>query len=141
LDIALKRSELDEFYERFLEVADKKKDISEEDLEALAGSEKQKGKLPIELVSLQVVCGKSTIPTATVAVSFNGDVFTETASGNGPIDASFTAVKNLVKSVASDWKNSSFRLSHVAAMTLARSMFRLSIKEASITASPHTQIL
>ncbi|MGM0682512.1 MAG: alpha-isopropylmalate synthase regulatory domain-containing protein, partial [Thermodesulfobacteriota bacterium] len=39
----------------------------------------------------------STIPTATVQVSFKGDVFTETASGNGPIDASFTAVKNLVK--------------------------------------------
>lgn len=97
LGYSFEGSELDEVYERFLEVADKKKDISEEDLEALAGSEKQKGKLPIELVSLQVVCGKSTIPTATVAVSFNGDVFTETASGNGPIDASFTAVKNLVK--------------------------------------------
>jgi 2-isopropylmalate synthase len=30
-------------------------------------------------------------------VSFKGDVFTETASGNGPIDAAFTAVKNLAK--------------------------------------------
>ncbi len=89
--------ELDEVYDRFLELADRKKDITEEDLEVLAGSEKQKGKRPIELISLQVVCGKSTIPTATVQVSFNGDIFTETASGNGPIDASFTAVKNLVK--------------------------------------------
>jgi 2-isopropylmalate synthase len=89
--------ELEEVYDRFLELADRKKDITEEDLEVLAGSEKQKGKRPIELISLQVICGKSTIPTATVQVSFNGDVFTETASGNGPIDASFTAVKNLVK--------------------------------------------
>jgi 2-isopropylmalate synthase len=89
--------EIDELYERFLDVADKKKDITEEDLEALAGSEKEKGKRPIELISLQVVCGKSTIPTATVQISFNGDIFTETASGNGPIDASFTAVKTLLK--------------------------------------------
>ena len=90
-------ADLDEVYKRFLDLADKKKDISDEDLEVLAGREKQKGKRPIELVSLQVMCGKSTIPTATVQVSFKGDVFTETASGNGPIDASFTAVKNLVK--------------------------------------------
>ena len=89
--------ELDEVYNRFLELADKKKDIGDDDLEILAGREKQKGKKPIELVSLQVMCGKSTIPTATVQVSFKGDIFTETASGNGPIDASFTAVKNLLK--------------------------------------------
>lgn len=90
-------NELDEVYQRYLELADRKKDISDEDLEILAGREKQKGRRPIELVSLQVMCGKSTIPTATVQVSFKGDIFTETASGNGPIDASFSAVKNLVK--------------------------------------------
>jgi 2-isopropylmalate synthase len=90
-------TELDEIYNRFLEFADKKKDVGDEDLEILAGVGRQKGKLPIELVSLQVMCGKSTIPTATVQVSFKGDIFTETSSGNGPIDASFSAVKNLVK--------------------------------------------
>jgi 2-isopropylmalate synthase len=97
LGYELETDELDKFYERFLELADKKKDIGDEDLEVLAGREKRMGKPPIELVSLQVMCGKSTIPTATVQVSFKGDVFTETASGNGPIDAAFTAVKNLVK--------------------------------------------
>ena len=97
LGYAFEAKELDEVYEKFLDLADRKKDITEEDLEALAGTEKEKGKRPIELISLQVVCGKSTIPTATVQISFNGDVFTETASGNGPIDASFTAVKTLVK--------------------------------------------
>lgn len=97
LGYSYEAKELDDIYERFLDLADKKKDITEEDLKVLVGREKLKGKRPIELISLQVVCGKSTIPTATVSVSFNGDVFTETASGNGPIDASFTAVKNLVK--------------------------------------------
>ncbi len=97
LGYEVEAEELEDVYQRFLDFADKKKDINDEDLEILAGREKKKGKPPIELVSLQVMCGKSTIPTATVQVSFKGDVFTETASGNGPIDASFTAVKNLVK--------------------------------------------
>lgn len=88
---------LDAVYEKFLALADKKKDITEEDLEILAGKSGSKEARPIELVSLQVVCGKTTIPTATVQIKLRGDLFTETASGNGPIDASFTAVKNLVK--------------------------------------------
>ncbi len=90
-------AELDEVYARFLELADKKKDISDDDLEIIAGRGKKTGRPPLELVSLQVVCGKTTIPTATVRISFRGDEFTETASGNGPIDAAFTAVVNLVK--------------------------------------------
>ncbi len=90
-------SALDEVYGRFLELADKKKDISDDDLEIIAGKSKKTGRPPLELVSLQVVCGKTTIPTATVRISFRGDEFTETASGNGPIDAAFTAVVNLVK--------------------------------------------
>ncbi len=90
-------TELDEIYQRFLDLADKKKDVADEDLEALAGAEKEKQDRSIKLETLQVISGSTTIPTATVAVSFNGDVFTETASGNGPIDAAFTAVKALVK--------------------------------------------
>ena len=90
-------SELDDIYQRFLDLADKKKDVTDEDLEVLAGTEGAKADHSIKLESLQVISGSSTIPTATVAVSFDGDVFTETASGNGPIDAAFSAVKNMVK--------------------------------------------
>jgi 2-isopropylmalate synthase len=66
-------------------LADSKKDVSDEDLEALVGTEKEKSEMGMKLESLQVTCGKSTIPTATVQVSFDGDVFTETATGNGPV--------------------------------------------------------
>lgn len=89
--------ELNNIYHKFLALADKKKDISDEDLDILIDSQQEKEDRSIRLESLQVICGKSTIPTATVAVSFSGDVFTETASGNGPIDAAFSAVKNLMK--------------------------------------------
>lgn len=97
LGYEMEPDELDKTYHKFLELADKKKDITEEDLEIIVGRERKTDKQAIKLVSLQVVCGKSTIPTATVQVSFNGDTFTETASGNGPIDAAFSAVKALVK--------------------------------------------
>ncbi|MDG5799466.1 2-isopropylmalate synthase [Marinilabiliaceae bacterium ANBcel2] len=90
-------AKMEEIYTKFLDLADKKKDITDEDLEIIAGRAKTAESRPLELVSLQVMCGKELIPTATVQVSFNGDIFTETASGNGPIDAAFSAVKTLVK--------------------------------------------
>lgn len=89
--------ELDLIYQKFLELADKKKDITTRDLEVLVGNEKSRKNRMLKLETLQVVCGSSTIPTATVQVSFGGDVFTETASGNGPVDAAFNAVKSITK--------------------------------------------
>ena len=79
--------ELDILYQKFLELADKKKDITTRDLEVLAGMEKSRKNRSLKLEALQVVCGSTTLPTATVQVSFGGDIFTETASGNGPVDA------------------------------------------------------
>jgi len=96
LGYVLEKEELDVSYKKFLELADKKKDVKDEDLEILTGSlQKKERKLNLEL--LQVVCGSSTEPMATVRIRSNGDVFSETASGNGPIDAAFSAVKKLVK--------------------------------------------
>lgn len=89
--------ELDAIYQKFLELADKKKDITTRDLEVLAGTEKSRKNRSLKLEALQVVCGSTTIPTATVQVSFGGDIFTETASGNGPVDAAFNAVKSITK--------------------------------------------
>lgn len=89
--------ELDAIYQRFLELADKKKDITTRDLEVLAGSEASRKHRDMKLVGLQVVCGSTSIPTATVQISFGGDIFTETASGNGPVDAAINAVKSITK--------------------------------------------
>ncbi len=97
LGYKIEPEQLDDIYNRFLDLADKKKDVSDEDLEVLAGTGAERSERMLKLESLQVVCGKSTIPTATVSINVNGDVFTETASGNGPVHAAFTAVKNLVK--------------------------------------------
>ena len=89
--------ELDEIYQRFLELADKKKMVTTRDLEVLVGTAASRRRMSIQLTGLQVVCGKTSIPTATVQISFDGDTFTETATGNGPVDAAITAVKNITK--------------------------------------------
>ena len=96
LGYTLNKEQLDEVYQRFLELADKKKDVRDEDLEILIGSTANKKNNKIKLEHLQVLCGKSTIPMSTVTLDINGDIFTETSSGNGPVDASFSAIKQLI---------------------------------------------
>ena len=89
------KEEIDDIYYRFLLLADKKKDINDEDIRILAGVVFQ-GEKSLKLDLLQVSCGKSLIPVATVGIKINGEVHFSTASGNGPIDAAFTAVKQLI---------------------------------------------
>jgi 2-isopropylmalate synthase len=89
------KEEIDDIYHRFLFLADKKKEINDEDIKILAGVVFQ-GEKSLKLDLLQVSCGKSLIPVATVGMKINGEVHYSTASGNGPIDACFTAVKQLI---------------------------------------------
>jgi len=89
------KEELDEIYHRFLQLADRKKEVNDEDIRILTGEVFQ-GEKSLKLELLQVTCGKSAIPVATVGLKINGEVHTSTASGNGPVDAAFTAVKHLI---------------------------------------------
>ncbi len=92
----LEGAKLDEIYENFLAMADKKKDINDDDLLILLGKERSENE-KIKLNYLQVLCGKSAIPVATVSLIMDGETFTETSSGDGPVDAAFTAVRKIVK--------------------------------------------
>ena len=95
LGLKFGKEELDDIYHRFLLLADKKKEINDEDIRILSG-EVFKGEKALKLEKLQVTCGKSLIPVATVCIRINGEIHTSTASGNGPIDAAFTAVRQLI---------------------------------------------
>jgi len=95
LGFKMGKEELDDIYHRFLQLADKKKEINDEDIRILAGVVNQ-GEKSLKLDLLQVSCGKSMIPVATVGLKIDGEVHFATASGNGPIDAAFTAVKQLI---------------------------------------------
>ena len=90
---------LDEVYELFLTMADKKKDINDDDLLILLGNERINEK-KIKIEYLNVLCGKSAIPMATVKLSIDGVEHTATSSGVGPVDAAFSAVRQIVKTKA-----------------------------------------
>jgi 2-isopropylmalate synthase len=89
------KEELDDIYHRFLILADRKKEISDEDVRILAGVVVN-GEKSLKLDLLQVSCGKSMIPVATVGLKINGEVHVATSNGNGPIDAAFSAVRQLL---------------------------------------------
>nr|WP_320118615.1 2-isopropylmalate synthase [uncultured Marinifilum sp.] len=91
----LSKDQLDDAYSRFLIMADQKKNITEKDLSELMGETDDLEK-SVELELLQVVSGKSTIPMATVHLKIKGEKCAATAEGNGPIDACFNAVKELI---------------------------------------------
>ncbi len=91
----LNKDEMDDLYEQFLELADRKKDIGDEDLKILIGEERTD--LKIKLLNLQVSCGQSIIPTATISISYNDEKFTEVSTGNGPIDAALKALNKIIK--------------------------------------------
>ncbi len=92
----VKGKALDEIYEKFLLMADKQKQVTDQDILALTGRGVRPDQ-PVKLLLLQVVAGKSTIPMATVHLEVLGEEKAATAEGNGPIDACINAVKKLVR--------------------------------------------
>jgi 2-isopropylmalate synthase len=95
LGVKLEKEKLEEVYADFLALADKKKDIKEDDLLVLVG-DLGRGDRRIKLDFLQVVTGKNLVPMATVSLDIAGEKFSATESGNGPIDASIKAVKSII---------------------------------------------
>jgi 2-isopropylmalate synthase len=94
LGCTLSEAELDRAFARFKEVADRKKYVTDQDLEALASDEQQhKAADRVQLLSFQVFAGSDTLPTATVKVSVDGQgPSQEAASGDGPVEALYRAV-------------------------------------------------
>jgi len=91
----LEEEELYKAYERFLEVADKKKEVTEMDLEALVHGELSQVEDVFTLEYFHVASGNSTIPTATVRVKNGSRVMQEAACGDGPVDAVYRAVERI----------------------------------------------
>ncbi|MFR9166744.1 MAG: 2-isopropylmalate synthase [Dysgonomonas sp.] len=86
---------LADIYERFLTLADKKKDITDEDILILAGKETDKMHR-IRLEHLQVTSGIGIRCVAYVGLDIAGEKFEASASGNGPVDAAIKAVKKII---------------------------------------------
>jgi 2-isopropylmalate synthase len=99
LGYKLDKINLDEVYQRFLVMADQKKEISDADLQQLMGDgdEKNYGDKAIKVTLLQVVCGDPLRPMATVKLKINGDEKEASAAGNGPVNATINAIHEIIK--------------------------------------------
>jgi 2-isopropylmalate synthase len=92
---------LDAAFSRFKLLADKKKRITDADIEALAASEIGKGREFYQLDAVQITAGTSGMPTATVRlIGPDGEIHTHAAVGTGPVHAVFRAIDEIVKAPA-----------------------------------------
>ena len=90
--------ELDQVYEAFLNLADRKKEVYDEDLESLINERDRNENAVYTLEAVQISCGFPLTPTATVTLRNAADqVVTVCECGTGPIDAAYKAVDKIVQ--------------------------------------------
>ena len=95
LGIELDKEHLDKTYEAFLKFADRKKEINDDDILMLAGRHHASSRR-IKLDFLQVTSGIGVHSVASVGLDIAGEKFEACASGNGPVDAALSAIKNII---------------------------------------------
>lgn len=93
LGFNLTEAETEKAYGRFLEIADKKKEIFDEDISALISDEIHVVEQIYDLVYLHVACGTGTLPTASVKINIKGEEKQAAACGDGPVDAAYEAIR------------------------------------------------
>ena len=91
---------LQDAFRRFKDLADKKKDVFDEDIVALVDDEVVRTNDTVKFGSLMVVCGSKGPQTAELELETEGDTRSTKATGDGPVDAVFNAIKELVPHTA-----------------------------------------
>jgi 2-isopropylmalate synthase len=100
LGYALSQEELDQTYQRFLIIADKKQEVFDEDLIAILHDEIHPVPEMYRLDYLHIYSGTSAIPTATVKVRVKDEVRQGASVGDGPVDAACKAISEVTKTSA-----------------------------------------
>jgi 2-isopropylmalate synthase len=97
LGYELTQEEFERAFAAFKELADKKAEIDDRDLEALLADERRIEEESMRLELLQVTCGNQLVPTATVRlITPDGRTMVHTATGTGPVDATYKAINAIV---------------------------------------------
>ena len=92
LGIELEKDALNKAYDSFLKLADRKKDINDDDILMLVGKERT-ANARIQLDFLQVTAGVGIKSVASIGLDIAGEKFEAAASGNGPVDAAINAIR------------------------------------------------
>ena len=93
--VDLTEEKLDKVYEKFLALADQKKEVSDADALMLAGADTADTHA-VKLDFLQVTTGKGVKSVASIGLDISGQKFEAAASGNGPVDAAIKALKKII---------------------------------------------
>ena len=93
--VDLSEEKLDKVYEKFLQLADQKKEINDADVLMLAGADTADAHA-VKLEFLQVTTGKGVKSVASIGLDISGQKFEAAASGNGPVDAAIKALKKII---------------------------------------------
>jgi 2-isopropylmalate synthase len=97
LGFSLSEDDFARAFMAFKELADKKRDVTDRDIESLVAEERRTVSEVYHLDRVQVTCGDRGIPTAAVRlISPGGDVKADAALGTGPVDAVYKAVNRIV---------------------------------------------
>lgn len=88
-------AKLDNIYKKFLDLADKKKEVTDDDILMLSGADTAENHA-VKLDYLQVTTGKRVKSVASIGLDISGQKFEEAASGNGPVDAAIKALKRII---------------------------------------------
>jgi 2-isopropylmalate synthase len=97
MGMKLTDAELEKAYNRFIELADKKKNIYEDDLLSIARDEMDVIENAFVLDYLHVSTGTGIVPTATLRLKRGKDVFQDAGCGDGPVDASLKTIDRITK--------------------------------------------
>jgi 2-isopropylmalate synthase len=97
LGYRLSNSDLERAFSRFKQLADKKRDIFDEDIESIVVEEILRMPRRFKLVYINVVAGNVTVPTATVQMEVDGKLLQEAGFGDGPVDATFKTIKKITR--------------------------------------------
>jgi 2-isopropylmalate synthase len=92
----LDQEQFERVYSRFLNVADRKKEITSQDLNSIVEIEITKVPETFKFHSLQMMSGNTMVPLASVTLVKDGERKTDAATGNGPVDAVFNCIERIV---------------------------------------------
>jgi 2-isopropylmalate synthase len=96
LGYELSPSELEKTYQRFLELADQRREVTDDELESLVADETRSDLEVYLLEYMHVVSGGTTIPTATVRLRRNGGTEQAVCNGVGSVDAVYKAIAQII---------------------------------------------
>ena len=88
-------TKLDKIYQKFLRLADQKKEIGDADILMLAGADTAEGHA-VKLDFLQVTTGMGVRSVASIGLDISGQKFEAASTGNGPVDAAIKALKKII---------------------------------------------